>query len=198
MSALDLGFLAPERSSEMTCSLANRAALLALFCLLALTGCKDAEKEKALADAKAASTNLAEVKTQLESVKGELTTVTQARDQLQTAAKAANTTLAEARTQLESVKGELATVTQARDQLQTAAKQVETLRDQVTQLAKDKDAALAKAADALNAVDKLKSQIEEQVQRITGLQEQNKKLQQLVDDLKKKLGDVKLPGISIP
>jgi chromosome segregation ATPase len=147
----------------MTGSLANRAALLALFCLLALTGCKDAEKEKALADAKAANTNLAE-----------------------------------ARTQLESVKGELATVTQARDQLQTAAKQVETLRDQVTQLAKDKDAALAKAADALNAVDKLKSQIEEQVQKITGLQEQNKKLQQLVDDLKKKLGEVKLPGIPIP
>ncbi len=182
----------------MTGSLANRAALLSLFCLLALTGCKDAEKEKALADAKAANTNLAEVKTQLESVKSELTTVTQARDQLQTAAKAANTTLAEAKTQLESLKGELATVTQVRDQLQTAAKQAETLRDQVTQLAKDKDAALAKAADALTAVDKLKSQIQEQVQTIAGLQEQNKKLQQLVDDLKKKLGEVKLPGISIP
>jgi chromosome segregation ATPase len=182
----------------MTGSLTNRAALLALFCLLALTGCKDAEKEKALADAKAANTTLAEVKTQLESVKGELTTVTQARDHLQTAAKAADTTLAEAKTRLESLKGELATVTQTRDQLQTAAKQVETLRDQVTQLAKDKDAALAKAADALNAADKLKSQLEEQVQKIAGLQEQNKKLQQLVDDLKKKLGEVKLPGIAIP
>ena len=87
---------------------------------------------------------------------------------------------------------------QAQEQIQTAAKQVETLQGQVTQLVKDKDAALAKVAEALSAVDKFKAQVQEQIQKITSLQEQNAKLQQLVDDLKKKLSEVKLPGISIP
>jgi len=113
----------------------HRLALLVLFCLLVLTGCKDAEKEKALADAEAARTALAQVNAKFEEVTAEL----------------------------ESVKTRLAAVTEARDKLQTAAEQVTTLKDQLAKLTQDRDSALAKAA---------------------ALQEQNKRLQQLIDELK--------------
>ena len=43
----------------------SRVASFALFCLVALSGCKDPEKEKALADAEAAKTALAAVRTEL-------------------------------------------------------------------------------------------------------------------------------------
>ena len=62
----------------------HRLALLTLFCLLALTGCKDAEKEQAVADAEAARTTLAEVNTQLEGVKAELEATQKERDGLKT------------------------------------------------------------------------------------------------------------------
>ena len=42
-----------------------RLALLTLFCLLTLTGCKDAEKQQAVADAEVAKRTLGEVNTQL-------------------------------------------------------------------------------------------------------------------------------------
>lgn len=128
----------------------HRLALLALFCLPVLTGCKDAEKARAVADANAARTALAEVKTQLE-----------------------------------EVNAKLAAVTQARDKLQAAADQVTTLKDQLTQLTRDRDATFAKAADVQGTAEKVKSQLQEQMQKVASLQEQNNKLQQLIDELKK-------------
>jgi septal ring factor EnvC (AmiA/AmiB activator) len=127
----------------MNGSLTHSMALLALFCLLPLTGCKDPQTERALADAKAE-------------------------------------------------------LTQVRSQLQVAAQEVATLRDQLTKLTQDKDSALAKAADAQSMVETFKGQLQEQVQKIAGLQEQNSKLQRFIDELKKNLNEVKIPGIAVP
>jgi len=137
---------------------ANRLALLVLFCLFALPGCKDAEKERALADA-----------------------------------KAANTALAELKTQLGDVKVKLAAATEARDKLQAAADEAATLKNQVAQLTQERDAALAKAAEAQNMVEKLNRQLQDQIQKVTALQEQNAKLQQAIDQLNKIVSAIKPP-----
>ncbi len=118
----------------------HRLALLVLFCLLVLPGCKDAEKAKALADAEAARTTLAEVNTELEAVKAKLAAVTEAHDKL---------------------------------------------KDQLSQLTRDRDSTVAKGADAQGMVEKLKSQLQEQTQKAAALQEQNNRLQKLIDELKK-------------
>jgi len=184
----------------------HRLALLALFCLLVLTGCKDAEKERAIADANAARTTLAEVKTQLEEVKAELDATRKERDSLKAnvsglSAQVENvkaeleatrkerdslkTNVSDLSAQLEDVKAKLAAVTQARDKLQAAAEQVTTLKDQLTQLTRDRDSTVAKAAEAQGAVEKLKSQLQEQMQKVAALQGQNDSLQQLIDEVKK-------------
>jgi formylglycine-generating enzyme required for sulfatase activity len=156
-------------------------ALLALFCLLVLTGCKDAERAQAIADAEAARTTLAAVKTQLEGVKAELETARRERDALKTK-------VSDLSALLESVKGKLAVVTQAHDKLQAAAaEQATTLKDQLTQVTRDRDSALAKAADAQGMLEKLKSQLQEQTQKVAALQEQNNRLQQSIDELKKRV-----------
>jgi len=169
----------------------SRVALFALFCLLALPGCRDPEKERALADAKTAKTTLAEVRTQLEGVKATLETTQKERDGL----KANVGDLSGA---IENLKSQLAAITQVRDKLQAAADQVMAMKAQLTQLTQDKDSAIAKAADALGLAEKLKSQLQEQMQKIAGLQEQNSKLQQAIDELKKLVGATKVPEVSLP
>jgi len=156
----------------------HRLALLVLFCPLVLAGCKDAEKERAIADAEAARTALAEVKTELEGVTAELEATRKERDGLK-----AN--VSDLSTSLENLKTQMAAVTQAHDKLQATAEQVTTLKDQLTQLTRDRDSALAKLADARGMMEKLKSPLQEQVQKAAVLQEQNKSLQQSIDELKK-------------
>jgi formylglycine-generating enzyme required for sulfatase activity len=143
-------------------------ALLALSCSLVVAGCKDVEKEKALAEAKAAKTALAEVNIELEATQKE-------RDIL----KADINDL--------SVKLGAATET---------AEQVKTLKDQVTQLTRDRDSALAKATEAQSTVEKLKTQLQEQTQKAAAIQEQNNRLQKLIDELKKIVRSVPAAAIS--
>ena len=169
----------------------SRVALLALFCLLGLTGCKDPEKEKALADAEAAKATLAGVRTELEGIKATLNTTQKERDGLKADVSGLSSSL-------ENLKTQLAAVTQVRDKLQGAAEQVTTLKDQLTGLTRDRDSALAKAADTQGMVEKLKGQLEEQIQKVTGLQGQNTKLQQTIDELKKLVGATKIPGVTPP
>jgi formylglycine-generating enzyme required for sulfatase activity len=156
----------------------HRLALLTLFCLLVLAGCKDTEKEQAVAEAEAARTTLAEVKTQLEGVKAKLQATQKERDGLK--AKVSDLSAS-----LENVKTKLAAVTQAHDKLQAAAEQVTTLKDQLAQLTRDRDSSLAKLADARGMVEKLKSQVQEQMQKAAALQGQNNRPQQSIDEPKK-------------
>ena len=169
----------------------NRVALFALFCLLALPGCKDPEKDKALADAKAAKTELAKVRTELEGVKATLDTTQKERNSLKINESSLSASL-------ENLKTQLAAVTQVSDKLQAAAEEVTTLKGQLTQLTQEKYTALAQAADAQLMVEKLKSGLQEQMQKVTGLQEQNTKLQQAIDELKKLVGGAKIPEVSFP
>jgi ABC-type transporter Mla subunit MlaD len=99
---------------------------------------------------------------------------------------------------IENLKSQLAAITQVRDKLQAAADQVMAMKAQLTQLTQDKDSAIAKAADALGLAEKLKSQLQEQIQKVSGLQEQNNKLQQAIDELKKLVGAAKVPAVSLP
>jgi septal ring factor EnvC (AmiA/AmiB activator) len=122
----------------MTGSLTNRVALFALFCLLALTGCKDAEKEKALADAKAANKALSEVKTQLESVTAELATVTEARDQLQAAAK-----------QVATLRDQLTQLTQDRDSALAKAADAQSMVEKLKSRLQEQNSKLQNLIDEL-------------------------------------------------
>jgi DNA repair exonuclease SbcCD ATPase subunit len=142
--------------------------LAILCCSLALTGCKDTEQEEAVAEA-------AELRIQLEKAKADLSKVTSERDSIGT---------------------QLAAITQARDKLQAAAEKGMNVMEQLASLTKERDSALAKAADAQGMVDKLKGQLQEQIQKTVGLQEQNKKLQDSIAELQKKFGgEANLPSL---
>ena len=140
-----------------------------LICsLFGLAGCKDTEKEEAVAEAAAAKTELTKIKANLASIMSEG----------------------------ENLKLKLAAVTEARDKLQAIVGQAKNIKDQLAGLTKERDAAIAKATGAQSIVEKLKSQLAEQIQKVTGLEGQNKKLQEMIDELKKNLGsNVELPSI---
>jgi len=146
--------------------------LLAVLCYsLTLTGCKDAEKEKAVAEA-------TDAKAELAKVQDDLTAITNERD---------------------SLKSELAAAIQARDKLQAAADQATTIQEQLSELTKERDTAIAKSTDAQSVIEKLKSALQEQIQKVTGLEGQNKKLQDMIEQLKKQLGsEVKIPELPKP
>ncbi|MFC1739108.1 hypothetical protein ACFL1G_08680 [Planctomycetota bacterium] len=143
--------------------------LTILLCsLFSLTGCKDTEKENAIAEAAAA-------KTELTKVKADLAKITSEQDNL---------------------KLELATVTEARDRLQAAVDQAKNIKEQLAGLTEERDTAIAKATEVQSIVEKLKSQLAEQIQKVLGLEGQNKKLQEMIDELKKNLGsEVEIPSI---
>ena len=87
------------------------------------------------------------------------------------------------------LKLKLAAVTEARDKLQGVA-------EQLGGLTKERDSAIAKAIEAQGMVEKLKSQLTEQIQKVTGLQDQNQKLQEMIDALKSNLGgEEQIPSI---
>ncbi|MBN1126835.1 MAG: hypothetical protein JXA82_17650 [Sedimentisphaerales bacterium] len=140
-----------------------------LLCgLFSMTGCKDTAKENTLAEA-------AETKKELLTVKADLAKITSERDNL---------------------KKELAAVKEIQDKLPAATDQVATVQKQLSELTKERDTALAKATDAQALVEKLKSQLQEQIQKVTGLEGQNKTLQEMIDQLKKQLGgSVKIPEL---
>jgi predicted nucleic acid-binding Zn-ribbon protein len=173
----------------MNGSFKNHVTLVVLGSLLLLAGCKDPEKEKAIADANAAKAALAQAQTELKSVKEQLAAAQKERDDLKTNVGGLTTSLT-------GVQSQLTTVTQARDQLQDAVKGIPALKDQVTQLGQDKVAALAKATNAENMVADLKSQLKGLTDKITSLTDQNSKLQAALDELKKKIGQINIPGIT--
>ena len=169
----------------------NRVALFALFCLVSFSGCKDPEKEKALADAEAAKTALAKVRTELEAVNATLDATQKEKDGFKTK-------VGDLSASLENLKTQLTAVTEVRDKLQAAAGQVTTLKDQLAQLTQDKDAALAKAASAQSMVDEIQKELQGQMQKVTSLQDQNEKLRQAIEELKKLGSSIKIPGVTPP
>jgi len=143
--------------------------LSVLMCsLFSLAGCKDAEREDAIAEAASAKKELAKVKADL--------------------AKTMN--------ERDSLKLELTAVTDARDKLQAAVDQAENIKEQLAGFTKERDTAIAKVTETQNIVENLKSQLAEQIQKVVGLESQNKKLQEMIDELKNKLGsEVEIPSI---
>ena len=143
---------------------------LAIFMcsLFSLTGCKDPEKEQAVAEAAAAKIELSKVKNALSDIVSE-------RDNL---------------------KLKLTTAIEARDKLQDAIEKAKDIKEKLTVLTKERDTAIAKLADTQGIVEKLKSRVAEQVQKVAGLEGQNKKLQGIIAELKENLGgEVEMPSI---
>ena len=155
----------------MTKSKKNLAVIflsILLCSLFSLAGCKDTEKEEAVAEAAAAKTELTKIKANLASIMSER----------------------------ESLKLKLTTVTEARDKLQAMVGQVTNIKEQLAGLTEEHDAAIVKATEAQSLVAKLKGQLAEQVKKATGLEDQNKNLQKMIDELKKKLSsEVEVPSI---
>lgn len=148
---------------------------LFLYTLLALNGCKDTEKENAIKEAAEAKTELATVRSILEKTKIE-------REELKAKVSEVTESLDAAKTKMETL-------------IQSGTQAVN-FKEKLDELTKQKDNAIAKAADLQTMVQTLKTQLQEQLQKVTGLEGQNKKLQQLIDELKNKLGaEVQIPSI---
>lgn len=146
--------------------------LATLLFLISLTiGCKDTSSS----DAAEAKAELTEVKSILEQTQKE-------RDDLKTKVADITESLKSAETKI--------------DDLLESSSQAMAIEDKLTELTKDRDAAIAKATDAQTLVENLKSQLQEQVLKVTGLEEQNQKLQDIIEELKKQLSsDVKIPEL---
>jgi len=157
-----------------------------MCCAVALIGCSDTENQQARERAEAAEAKLQEVEAQQRATQSE-------RDELKA-----------------DVGGLSQTVQDLKSQLSTAAK----LKEQVSKLMVERDSAIVKLTDQANslivehdsAITKLttaqativgmKSQLQEQIQKFSQLDEQNKELQIMIDELTKKLGgEFKLPAI---
>jgi chromosome segregation ATPase len=154
-----------------------------VFCMVVLAGCKDKE---AIARADTAEAALKEAKAQLQ-------TTTNERDGLRTSAATLTKSVDDLKSQLTSMTGlkdQVSTLTKERD---AAMKQ---LSDQVSAITRERDAAVARVAEAQASIEKLTAQLQEQVQKFLSIEEQNKKLQATIDEMKTKLGDeIKLPQI---
>ena len=137
-----------------------------------LTGCKDTGKGQVAPE----TAELTRVKSRLEETQKE-------RDSLKAKVSEISESLKEAQTKIDS--------------LVKDAGQVTDIEDKLAILAEEKNAALAKVKDAQTVVENLKSRLQEQIQKVTGLEGQNKKLQDMIDELKKSL-DTNLEIPSIP
>ena len=140
--------------------------------LHALTGCKDTGKGQAAPEA----AELARVKSLLEKTQNE-------RDSL----KAKVTEISES---LKAAQSKI-------DTLVTSTGQVMNIEDKLAKVAEEKDAALAKAKDAQTLAENLKSQLQERIKKVAGLEGKNKKLQDMIDELKKSM-DTNLEMPSLP
>ncbi len=148
---------------------------LLLYTLLGLNGCKDTEKENAIKEAAEAKAELASVRSILEKTKMQ-------KEELE--AKVSEVTES-----LNAAKAKMETLIQS-------GTQAVNFKEKLDELTKQKDNAIAKAADSQTMVQTLKTQLQQQLQKITGLEGQNTKLQQLIDELKNKLGaEVQIPSI---
>lgn len=148
---------------------------LLLYTLLGLNGCKDTEKENAIKEAAQAKAELASVQSILEKTKMQ-------REKLE--AKVSEVTES-----LNAAKAKVQTLIQS-------GTQAVNFKEKLNELTTQKDNALAKAADLQTMVQTLQTQLQQQLQKVTGLEGQNKKLLQIIDELKNKLGaDVQIPSI---
>jgi len=148
---------------------------LLLYTLLGLNGCKDTEKENAIKEAAEAKSELATVQSILEKTKMQ-------REELEAKVSEVTESLNAAKAKMETL-------------IQSGAQAVN-FKEKIDELTTQKDNALAKAADLQTMVQTLQTQLQQQLQKITGLEGQNKKLQQIIDELKNRLGaDVQIPSI---
>lgn len=155
-----------ERRRKMKQKLTIVFLSILLCSLPGLSGCKDSGQEEAVAEAAAAKTELSKIKTELAGIIGE-------RDNL---------------------KLELATVIEARDKLQAMVEAAKNINEQVAGLAKERDGAIAELTEVQGTVEELKSQLAEQMQKVVGLEGQNMKLREMIDELKKNLGsEIEIP-----
>ena len=148
---------------------------LLLYTLLGLSGCKDTEKENAIKEA-------AEAKAELVSLRSILEKTKMQREELEAKVSEVTESLNAAKAKMETL-------------IQSGAQAVN-FKEKLDELTTQRDNAIAKAADLQTMVQNLKTQLQQQLQKVTGLEGQNKKLQQIIDELKNKLGaDVQIPSI---
>jgi chromosome segregation ATPase len=141
-----------------------------------LTGCSDTESQQAKARAAAAEAENKEIQAQYLAVQGEHNKLkTQVSGLLQS---------------VQDLKSQIGTATQLKDSA------IATLKEQANKLIVDRDSAMAKLTTAQATIAGMKSQLQEQIQKFTRLEGQNKELMLVIDELKNKLGtELKLPVI---
>jgi chromosome segregation ATPase len=168
-----------------------------IFCISALTGCKDKEKEEAIKRAETAEAALQETKTQVQAAQNE-------RDSLKTTVDSLSAQLkdfGQLKEQVTAITNErdaaLAKIKEQTDAIikvkDDAAAQV---KNQIAAITNERDDALEEVTKAQTMVENLKSQLQETLQKIATLEQANKELQAMLDELRKKVGDeIKIPPI---
>jgi uncharacterized coiled-coil DUF342 family protein len=101
--------------------------------------------------------------------------------------------LASIMSERDNLKLELATVIEARD---TMVDQAKNIKEQLAGLTEERDAAIAKVTEINSVVEILRSELAKQFQTVAGLESKNKKLQGMIDELKRNLGsEVEIPPL---
>lgn len=168
-----------ERSKKMCGSFRMYLVTgVVLALVFGLVGCKDAEKERALAEVEALKVQLAETTKKLDEFKVELE-----KERLEK--KTLNSQVGTLSGTIESLKTQVTSITEARDKFQALAGQAGSLKEQLAQLTSEKDSAVAKVADLQGLMGGLRGQLDDQTEKAEGLEEENSKLQKLLDELKK-------------
>lgn len=152
--------------------------LAAVWILAGMTGCKKTDGAGSPAAA-SANAEMSRMESLLEQTRTE-------RDELKAKVSEVTASLKSAQTKME--------------ELMQNSSQTMAVKDKLDALAKERDAALAKASEAQAMIDTLKGQVQEQLQKLTGLEGQNQKLQDTIEQLKKQLssGNMNMPDLPKP
>jgi chromosome segregation ATPase len=156
-----------------------------IVCVVVLNGCRDTEGQQARERADAVEARLQNAEAQHQATQGE-------RDAL----KLEVSSLVQS---METLKAQLSSAAQLKEQVNTLMAErdsaVASLKDQAKTLLAERDAAIAQLNAAQTTINGLTSQLQAQVDKLSQLDEQNKKLQALIDELKSRLGSgITLPG----
>ena len=160
--------------------------LIATVISLCLTGCKDAEKENAIAEVAAAKTKLAKVKADLAKVISE-------RDTAVADAKSAQTMIEQFKSQLseqtQKIEGQ-------NNKIQEMVGQAKDLKERLVGITQERASLIVEATKAKALIEIFKSQLKDKTQEITVLEGKNKNLQEVIEEMTEKLsGETETPSL---
>jgi len=163
--------------------------LMVLVCSLAMTSCNGHAKEKAELECK-----LVEMQAALQQTEGERDTLKESVTRLKESLDEAESKLADVAQARDNLQQRVKELVKSADELQKQVNALIKARDelqrQVQELNMSRDAALAEAGNAQARINKLTTQLQKQVEEVTGLQDKVEMIRSAVEDLLTKLKEL--------